>query len=144
MEPLHNLPLDELKKKIYKEQFYDYEDPVSPMLVLDELQNLKRNPRLLDYVLKCMAKQEIAVLPTKFYCVVVNVEERPVYNEKVHGTFEKYLKFCIAEKKGDILLREVYPSLYDIEKIMMNKPVVDLIDLTDTRYQKYTIKEIGQ
>jgi hypothetical protein len=144
MEPLHNLPLDELKQKIYKEQFHDYEDPVSPMMVLDELQNLKKNPRLLDYVLKCLANQQITTVPNRFYCAVVQVEERPAYNEKIHGTFEKYVKFCIAEKKGDILLRQVYPSLYDMEKIMMNKPVVDLIDLADTRFQKYTIKEIGQ
>ena len=95
--------LNELKDKIYKEQFFDYDETVDAEKVFDALQNLKNNPKLLDYVIKCLANQKIATVPHKFYCVVVNAELRMEYDEKIHGTFEKYKQFCVD---GDFRLKK--------------------------------------
>ncbi len=146
-KPLCVGTLNELKDKIYKEQFFDYDETVSCEKVLEELQNLKNNPKLLDYVIKCLANQKIDTVPDKFYCVVVNAELRMEYNEKIHGTFEKYKQFCVdgdfGLKKRDHLLTKVYNGIGDIENEMMKSEGEEIFGFGHTKFQNYTIHELG-
>jgi hypothetical protein len=71
-KPLCEGELNELKNKIYKEQFFDYDETVDAEKVLDALQNLKSNPKLLDYVMKCLVSQKIGTQPRKFYDILTN------------------------------------------------------------------------
>ncbi len=139
--------LNELKDKIHKEQFFDYDETVDCEKVLSELQNLKNNPKLLDYVIKCLANQQIITVPDKFYCVVVNAELRMEYDKKIHGTFEKYKESCIdgdfGLKKRDHLLTKVYNNITGIEYEMMEREGEEIFGFGHTRYQKYTIHELG-
>jgi hypothetical protein len=144
-KPLCTGELNELKDKIYKEQFFDYDETISCEKVLEELQNLKNNPKLLDYVIKCLTNQEIGITD-KFYSVVVNAEKRMEYDEKVHGTFEKYKKFCIdgdfGLKKRDHLLTKVYNNIEEIENDMM-KSEEEIFGFGTTKFHKYTIHKLG-
>jgi hypothetical protein len=146
-KPLCVGELNELKDKIYKEQFFDYDETIDAEKVLDELQNLKNNPKLLDYVIKCLANQKIATVPDKFYCVVVNAELRMEYNEQIHGTFEKYKQFCVdgdfGLKKRDHLLKKVYNGIGDIENEMMKSEGEEIFGFGNTKHQKYSIHELG-
>lgn len=146
-KPLCEGTLNELKDKIYKEQFFDYDETISCEKVLEELQNLKNNPKLLDYVIKCLANQEIATITNKFYAVVVNAELRMEYNEKIHGTFEKYKQFCVdgdfGLKKRDHLLTKVYKCIGDIENDMMKSEGEEIFGFGNTKFQKYSIHELG-
>jgi hypothetical protein len=146
-KPLSVGELNEIKDKIYKEQFFDYDETVDAKIVLDELQNLKNNPKLLDYVIKCLNNQEIATVPDKFYCVVVNAESRMPYNEEIHGTFEKYKKFCVdgdfGLKKRDHLLKKVYNGIGDIENEMMKSEGEEIFGFGHTKLEGYSIHELG-
>ncbi len=146
-KPLCEGTLNELKDKIYKEQFFDYDETVDAEKVLDALQNLKNNPKLLDYVIKCLSNQEIATIPNKFYAVVVNAELRMEYDEKIHGTFEKYKQFCVdgdfGLKKCDHLLTKVYNGIGDIENEMMKSEGEEIFGFGHTKHQKYSIHELG-
>jgi hypothetical protein len=146
-KPLCVGDLNELKDKIYKEQFFDYDETISCEKVLEELQNLKNNPKLLDYVIKCLDNQKIATIPNKFYAVVVNAELRMEYNEKIHGTFEKYKQFCVdgdfGLKKRDHLLTKVYDSIGDIENEMMKSEGEEIVGFGNTKFQKYSVHELG-
>jgi hypothetical protein len=146
-KPLCEGTLNELKDKIYKEQFFDYDETISCEKVLEELQNLKNNPKLLDYVIKCLANQKIATVPDKFYCVVVNAELRMEYNEQIHGTFEKYKQVCVdgdfGLKKREHLLTKVYNGIGDIENEMMKSEGEEIFGFGNTKYQKYSIHELG-
>ena len=146
-KPLCVVELNELKDKIYKEQFFDYDETIDAEKVLDALQNLKNNPKLLDYVIKCLANQKIATVPDKFYCVVVNAELRMEYNEKIHGTFEKYKQFCVGGdfglKKRDHLLTKVYNGIGDIENEMMKSEGEEIFGFGHTKFKNYTIHELG-
>lgn len=146
-KPLCEGTLNELKDKIYKEQFFDYDETISCEKVLEELQNLKNNPKLLDYVIKCLANQKIATIPNKFYAVVVNAEVMMEYDEKIHGTFEKYIQFCVdgdfGLKKREHLLNKVYNGIGDIENEMMKSEGEEIFGFGNTKYQKYSIHELG-
>ncbi len=146
-KPLCIGELNELSDEIYEEQFFDYDETVDAKKVLDELQNLKNNPKLLDYVIKCLSSQEISTVPRKLYCVVVNAESRMKYNEKIHGTFEKYKEFCVdgnfGLRKADHLLTKVYNGIADIEKQMMESEGEDIVGFGNTKFENYTIHEIG-
>jgi hypothetical protein len=146
-KPLCVGELNELKDKIYKEQFFDYDETISCEKVLKELQNLKNNPKLLDYVIKCLDNQKIATIPDKFYCVVVNAELRMEYNEQIHQTFEKYKQFCVdgdfGLKKRDHLLTKVYDGIGDIENEMMKSEGEEIFGFGNTKHQKYSIHELG-
>jgi len=139
--------LNEIKDKIYKDQFFDYDETVDAKIVLDELQNLKNNPKLLDYVIKCLNHQEIATVPGKFYCVVVNAESRMPYNKQIHGTFEKYKQFCVdgnfGLKKRDHLLKKVYNGIGDIENKMMKSEGEEIFGFGHTKFEDYSIRELG-
>lgn len=135
--------LDKLNEDLYREQFFDYDGMKDAKDVLDELQNLKNNPKLLDYVIKCLASQNISTVPNNFFCVVINEEKRPEYDEKIHGSFEKYKKHCVDDdfgtKKWDHLLPKVYDSFGEIEGDMMKYDGNDI----RTKFEKYTIHKIG-
>jgi len=146
-KPLCVGELNELKDKIYKEQFFDYDETVDAEKVLDALQDLKNNPKLLDYVIKCLVNQKISTIPNKFYAVVVNAELRMEYHEQIHKTFEQYNKFCVdgdfGLKKRDHLLTKVYDGIGDIENEMMKSEGEEIIGFGHTKHQKYTIHELG-
>jgi hypothetical protein len=146
-EPLCVGELNELKDKIYKEQFFDYDETISCEKVLEELQNLKNNPKLLDYVIKCLVNQKISTIPNKFYAVVVNAEKRMEYDEKIHGTFEKYKQLCVdgdfGLKKCDHLLTKVYNVIGDIENDIMKSEGEGIFGFGNTKFQKYSIHELG-
>lgn len=146
IKPLQEGSLNELCDKIYKEHFFDYDETVDAKEVLDALQNLKSNPKLLDYVIKCLAKQNIATIPSKFYSVTVNAELRMPYNEQIHKTFEAYQKHCIdgdfGLKKRDYILDEVFSDIGEIEKRMMENGGVDIPMFGTTKHEKYSIHEI--
>jgi len=146
-KPLSVGELNEIKDKIYKEQFFDYDETIDAKIVLDELQNLKNNPKLLDYVIKCLNSQEIATVPDKFYCVVVNAESRMPYDEQIHGTFEKYKKFCVdgdfGLKKRDHLLKTVYNGIGDIENEMRKSEGEEIFGFGYTKLEGYSIHELG-
>lgn len=140
--------LNELKDKIYKEQFFDYDETIDAKVVLNELQNLKNNPKLLDYVIKCLSNQNINTIPSEFYSVVVNAELPMPYNEEIHGTFEKYKQFCIdgdfGLKKRDYLLKKVYTNISEIENDMMKNEGEEIIGFCrSTKFDKYSIHKIG-
>lgn len=140
--------LNELKDKIYNEQFFDYDETINCKKVLDALQNLKNNPKLMDYVIKCLANQEIETVPNKFYAVVVNSELRMEYDKNIHGTFEKYKKLCVdgdfGLKKRDHLLTKVYDNIGDIENEMMKSEGEEIFGFGHTKNQKYSIYELGK
>ncbi len=146
-KPLCVGKLNELKAKIFQEQFFDYDETISCEKVLDELQNLKNNPKLLDYVIKCLANQKISTIPNKFYAVVVNAEKRMEYNEKIHGTFKKYKQFCIdgdfGLKKCDHLLTKVYDNIGGIKNEMMKSEGEEIFGFGNTKFENYTIHELG-
>jgi hypothetical protein len=140
--------LNELKDKIYKEQFFDYDEKIDAKVVLNELQNLKNNPKLLDYVIKCLYNQNINTIPSEFYSVVVNAELPMKYNKEIHGTFEKYKQFCIdgdfGLKKCDHLLKKVYNNITEIEVDMIKNEGVEIIGFCrSTKFDKYSIYKIG-
>ena len=136
------------KKKVVKaSKESDHNETIDAVKVLDELQNLKSNPKLLDYVIKCLNNQEIATVPDKFYCVVVNAELRMPYNEKIHGTFEKYKQFCVdgdyGLKKQDKLLSKVFNGIAEIEDYAIENEGEEIIGFGNTKFQRYSIHEIG-
>jgi hypothetical protein len=147
-KPLCVGELNQLKENIYKEQFFDYDETISAGKVLDELQNLKNNPKLLDYVIKCLANQQISTTPNVFYAVVLNAEKRMEYNETIHKSFEQYKKLCIdgdfGLKKQDHLLTKVYNSFGDIENEMMKIESETIVGFGETKFETYTIHEIGR
>jgi hypothetical protein len=144
-KPLCVGELNELKDKIYKEQFFDYDETISCEKVLEELQNLKNNPKLLDYVIKCLGNQNIDTVPHKFYCILVNEEKRMEYNEKIHKTFEEYKNHCVDSdfglKKQEHLLKKVYNGIVDIENEMMKNYSGEIFG--NIKFEKYSIHEIG-
>jgi hypothetical protein len=146
-QPLSVGELNVLKDKIYKEQFFDYDETVDAEKVLDALQNLKNNPKLLDCVIKCLNNQNINTVPDKFYCIVVNAEKRMEYNEKIHKSFEKYKKHCVNNdfglKKQDLLLKKVYNGIGDIESDMMKNDGEEIFAFGNIKFEKYAIHEIG-
>jgi len=146
-KPLSVGKLNEIKDKIYKEQFFDYSETVDAKEVLESLQNLKNNPKLLDYVIKCLNHQGITTVPDKFYCVVVNAESRMPYDEQIHNTFEKYKQLCVdgdfGLKKRDHLLKKVYNGIGDIEDEMMKNKGEEIFGFGYTKFEGYSIYELG-
>lgn len=147
ISPLFSKELNEIKDEIYKEQFFDYDETINAKEVLDALQNLKSNPKLLDYVLKCLAKQNIYTIPDKFYAVVANLEKRPEYNQKIHQTFELYKKHCIdgdfGLRKHDKLLDMTFENIGEIENYMLMHDGEEIPLFGHTKFEKYSIKEIS-
>lgn len=138
-KPLSVGTLDKIKEDVYKEQFFDYEQTIDAKEVLNSLQNLKDNPTLLDYVLKCLREQK---LRNGGLCVVINIETIPEYKEKIHQTFELYEKHVInggfGKKKRDVPILKVFHSLHDLKEAVRNYDTDN-----ECKFEKYTIHEIG-
>jgi hypothetical protein len=137
--------LNKIKEDVYKEQFFDYEETIDADEVLKALQNLKENPTLLDYVLKCLKEQKLL---TPKYAVTVNIETIPEYNEKIHQTFEKYNEFVIegdfGRRRKNVLIKKVFNGIDEVEKFIKNyKQGESIISIDECRFEKYTINEIG-
>ena len=160
-KPLSVGELNEIKDKIYKEQFFDYDETVDAKIVLDELQNLKNNPKLLDYVMKCLVSQKIGTQPRKFYCIVIHKEHFRPYDENfwkqfdAENPFGKWMKECVEGKldmkKEDILFPKVFNSISDIEDFCKNIDEVKKEipfwtthkDNENILFEKYSIRELG-
>lgn len=160
-KPLCVGELNELKDKIYKEQFFDYDETVDAEKVLDALQNLKNNPKLLDYVIKCLANQKIATIPSKFYAIVVNKEHIRPYDEKMwkqidpENPFERWKKECVDGKwdmkKEDILFPKVFSGIDEIENFRTNTDEVKKEipywsihkENENILFEKFSIHELG-
>lgn len=160
-EPLCIGTLNELKDKIYKEQFFDYDETVNPKKVLDELQNLKNNPKLLDYVIKCLNNQKISTIPIKFYAIVVNKEHIKPYEKEMwekfypNEPFEKWKEKCVVgnwdKRKEDILFPKVFSGIDEIEYFRTNieevKKEIPYFSTHDGNenilFEKFSIHEIG-
>jgi hypothetical protein len=158
--PLTNGGLNDLCEDIYKEQFFDHDITIDNKNMLTELQNLNKNPKLLDYVIKCLSKEKI-LTTTKKICIIINKEYRKPYNEKFwkkinkDNPFEEYKKTCIDDdfdlQKEDILFPKVFDSIADIEDFCLNKDNVKKEipfwsthkDNENIKFEKYTIHEIG-
>jgi len=148
--------LNKLADDIYKNQFHEEDEDMDgevtvfsggALEVLKSLQDMGDNPLLLDYVLKCLSNQEIGTIPDKFYYAVANKEEIMPYNEKIHGTFEKYKELCVDGDFGlfrcDNVVNKVFRGLGEIEDYMM-KYGGDNTPCGNTKYDSYSIVEIGQ
>jgi len=160
-KPLCEGELNELKNKIYKEQFFDYDETVDAEKVLDALQNLKSNPKLLDYVMKCLVSQKIGTQPRKFYCIIIHKEHFRPYDENfwkqfdAENPFGKWMKECVEGKwdmkKEDILFPKVFNSISDIEDFCKNIDEVKKEipfwtthkDNENILFEKYSIRELG-
>ena|ERR1035437_6440887 len=143
--------LNKLKNNIYKTQFHEEDEHENGTVeissggakkVLESLQNLKKNPLLLNYVLKCLASQEMFLTSKHFY-ITVYIEYPMPYNEKIHKNFETYKKFCIDgdfhKTKEDIIIPEVFNNISDAEnfaeKYKNNEKIL---------FELYSINEIGK
>jgi hypothetical protein len=101
-------PLDKLKDELYQEHFYEADEGMDGNLdvfsegaekVLESMQDLKNNPDLLHYVIKCFKHSEINIHLQKYSLIMIN-ETMEQYKEHVHGSIESYNK---ALKRGIIL-----------------------------------------
>lgn len=141
--------LNKLKDIIYRNQFHEEDEREDGTVeissggaenVLEALQNLKKNPLLLDYVLKCLASQEMFLTSKHFY-ITVHIEHTMPYNEKIHKDFETYKKFCIDgdfhKTNENIIIPEVFNNISDAENFARN-----IKDDEKILFETYTINEI--
>ena len=147
MNKKDNNNLNSLKDEVYKDQFFDYEEIINAKVVLEKLQDLKNNSKLLNYVIQCLAAQGIETKPNKFYYVIVNSELRMPYNKKIHKTFENYTKHCVdgdfGLKKSSHQLDKVFKGISEIEDYMIKNKGESIIGFGHTKFEKYSIHEIG-
>ena len=148
--------LDKLKDNIYETKFHkeDENDDGDVTVfsggaeeVLKALQDMDDNPLLLDYVFKCLSNQGIFTKPEKLFYVIANKEERMPYNEKIHGTFENYIKHCIdgdfGLRKSSHIVKKVFRGIDEIEMFMMKYQGDDITGIGNTKFDKYSIKELS-
>jgi hypothetical protein len=112
--------MEELREKIYKEQFfeYDYNQGCEKANdVLKSLENLKQNPILLDYVIKCLVSNEIEI---KEYFYII------VHPEKHNRVF-------------DVVIDKVFDTIEDAEDYTRNGHFSESL-----LFEKYSIKSINQ
>jgi len=146
--PLFDGDLNKLSDKVFKEQFFDWDETIDCKSVLIAIQNINDNPMLLDYVLKCLNNQKIETKPNKFYCVIINAEKYIDYDERLHKNFERYIELyydgkCIKNKR-DHLIKKVFNSYDEIENFMLNyNGEIDLAGYGIVKFDKYTIHQIG-
>jgi hypothetical protein len=116
--------LNELREKIYKEQFfeYDYDGCEKANEVLESLEKIKQNPFLLDYVLKCLVSNEIEI--KEYFYLIVHKEHRAnVYDiviDKVFNSIEEAEDYTRNNTFPESLLFEKY-SIKSINYCFANK-----------------------
>jgi hypothetical protein len=87
MENMENL--NELREKIYKQQFWEYDSDngcEKANEVLESLEKIKQNPLLLDYVLKCLFSNEIEI-KEYFYLIVHKEHRTKIYDSVIDRIF---------------------------------------------------------
>lgn len=113
-EPFLDDALEQQKDKIISEQF----DRDFPNQVLSSLRDLKRNPILMDYVVKCLHEQSIEV-KNRLFCVTIKY---PIYDSNPNSDLAK-----LREKENDpkyvldINYPKVFSSQDEAEQFMKNK-----------------------
>ena len=106
--------MEELREKIYKEQFWEYNNYDNGCEkandVLKSLAEIKQNPILLDYVLKCLISNELEI--KEYFYIIVHQEHRGmIYDTVIDRIFNSVEEAEINAKKGDFpesLLFEKY------------------------------------
>ncbi len=105
--------LNELREKIYKKQFweYDYDNGCEKANeVLKSLEKIKQNPVLLDYVLKCLVSNEIEI-KEYFYLIVHQEHHGKVYDaviDKIFNSIEEAEDYARNHSFPESLLFEKY------------------------------------
>lgn len=111
--------LEELREKIYKEQFweYEYEEGCKKANeVLKSIENINKNPLLLDFIIKSLIENKIE-LKEYFYIVVHNE-----YRTKIF----------------DVIIEKVFNSLDEAEEYARNGEFPETL-----LFEKYSIKSIN-
>jgi hypothetical protein len=113
---------EELREKIYKEQFWEYnydEGCEKANEVLKSIENISRNPLLLDYVLKSLSKNQIEL---KEYFYIIAHQE---YRNKIYDTIIDKIFNSIEEAEEYARIGEFPVSLmfekYSIKSINSKK-----------------------
>ena len=104
---------EELRKKIYKEQFWEYnydEGCEKANEVLKSIENISKNPLLLDYILKSLSKNQIEL--KEYYYIIIHQEyKNKIYNkvvDKIFNSIEEAEEYARIGKFPDGLLFEKY------------------------------------
>jgi hypothetical protein len=111
--------LNELREKIYKQQFweYDYDNGCEKANeVLKSLEKIKQNPVFLDYVLKCLVSNEIEI--KEYFYLIVHRQ----YRTRVH----------------DVVIDKVFNSIEEAEDYAINGSFPEFL-----WFEKYSIKSIN-
>lgn len=113
------MELKELREKIYKEQFWDYdyqEGSDKAKEVLYSLENLKTNPVLLDYVFMCLRKNEIEL--KEYFFILVHVEHRrDVFDKIINKVFNSVDEAEDFARSGEDISDGLMFERYSIKKI---------------------------
>lgn len=111
--------MEELREKIYKEQFYEYDYDggcEKANDVLKSIENIKKNPLLLDFVLKSLSNNQIEI--KEYFYIVVHQQCRT--------------------KFFDIILDKIFNSNKEAENYARNGEFPKSL-----MFEKYTIKSIN-
>jgi IS30 family transposase len=111
--------LNELREKIYKQQFweYDYDNGCEKANeVLESLEKIKQNPVLLDYVLKCLVSNEIEI--KEYFYLIVHQEHRT--------------------KIYDVVIDKIFNSIEEAEDYARNGSFTESL-----LFEKYSVKSIN-
>jgi len=117
IESMENL--NELREKIYNQQFweYDYDNGCEKAYeVLESLEKIKQNPVLLDYVLKCLVSNEIEI--KEYFYLIVHQEHRT--------------------KIYDVVIDKIFNSIEEAEDYARNGSFPESL-----LFEKYSIKSIN-
>jgi hypothetical protein len=105
--------MENLREKLYKTQFweYDYDNGCEKANeVLKSLETIKENPMLLEFVLKCLVKNEIKL--KKYFYIIVHREHRGVIYDviinKIFDSVDEAEKYSRCGEFPDSLLYERY------------------------------------
>jgi hypothetical protein len=134
--------MKELREKIYKEQFweYDYDNGCEKANeVLKSLEKLDTNPMLLKYVLKCL--ENINIKQDDFYYIIVTIEH-----------YRRLSNLC---NTNDIIIKKIFNNKEEAEDYAENNTIAYLFvnnlikinnstNIEEERYifKNYTIKNI--
>jgi hypothetical protein len=110
--------MEELREKIYKEQFWEYSYDngcEKANEVLKSIENISKNPLLLDFVLKSLSKNEIE-LKEYFYIVVHQEHRGRVYDEIINKIFNSIEDAEEYSRNGEFPERLLFEK-YSIKSI---------------------------
>lgn len=118
MENEKKYKMEELREKIHKEQFweYDYDNGCEKANeVLKSIENISKNPLLLDFVLKSLSKNEIE-LKEYFYIIVHQEHRGRIYDEIINKTFNSIEDAEEYSRNGEFPERLLFEK-YSIKSI---------------------------